>query len=154
MLRAFRLLRIFRLARTWKELNRIVTAMIKSVMSVSYLSLILLLFLFIFALLGMQLFGYKFSVCGVEDADLVCPPGKCNGASASGICLQLADHIGMQAATVAATWILTKPCRAKRAACRSLPFLLLYLHLTPMLRCCRRGCQRPLPGPLSLLCQM
>lgn len=59
VLRAFRLLRIFRLARSWKELHMIIKAMFKSVASTAYLSLLMLLFMFIAALMGMQLFGYK-----------------------------------------------------------------------------------------------
>lgn len=76
VLRAFRLMRVFRLARSWKELNRILSIMIRSLVSVSYLSLLLLLFLFIFALLGMQLFGYKYHFCAADGAQPICPPGK------------------------------------------------------------------------------
>ena len=61
VLRTFRLLRVFKLARSWKELNKIVKTIFKSVASIAYLSLILVLFIFIMALLGMQLFGHK---CG------------------------------------------------------------------------------------------
>lgn len=51
-------MRIFKLARSWKELNNIINTIFKSLASIAYLSLILLLFMFISALLGMQLFGY------------------------------------------------------------------------------------------------
>lgn len=59
VLRTLRLLRVFRLARQWKELNLIIQAMFKSVKSTIYLSLLMLLFMFIAALMGMQFFGYR-----------------------------------------------------------------------------------------------
>jgi hypothetical protein len=51
--RAFRLLRIFRLARSWKSLNRIIKVLIASLLSVSWLTALLFLYLFIGGLLGM-----------------------------------------------------------------------------------------------------
>ena len=63
VLRTFRLLRIFKLARSWKELNKIINTIFQSLASIAYLSLILLLMMFIFALLGMQLFGYRYYYC-------------------------------------------------------------------------------------------
>ncbi|KAK3250718.1 Caveolin-2 [Cymbomonas tetramitiformis] len=75
VLRSFRLLRVFKLARSWKELNQIITTIFKSLASISYLSLILLLFIFIFALLGMKFFGYKFEFCE-GDAYTTCPEGE------------------------------------------------------------------------------
>ena len=58
--RAFRLMRVFKLARRWEELNKIVQTIFKSISSIAYLSLLLLVFIFIMALLGMQIFGYKY----------------------------------------------------------------------------------------------
>lgn len=52
MLRTARLLRVFKLARSWAELNRIITTILKSFSQVLYLSLLLLLFMFVFALMG------------------------------------------------------------------------------------------------------
>ena len=57
--RAFRLMRVFKLARRWAELNKIVRTIFKSLSSIAYLSLLLLVFIFIMALLGMQIFGYR-----------------------------------------------------------------------------------------------
>jgi len=51
--RAFRLLRIFRLARSWKSLNRIINVLLVSLLSVSWLTVLLFLFIFIGGLLGM-----------------------------------------------------------------------------------------------------
>ncbi|EEH58460.1 voltage-gated ion channel superfamily [Micromonas pusilla CCMP1545] len=67
VLRTFRLLRIFKLARSWKALNVIITTMFNSIASISFLSLILMLFMFIFALLGMQVYGYEFVNCDKSD---------------------------------------------------------------------------------------
>ena len=67
--------------RSWKQLNEIISTMIRSLAGISYLSLILLLFMFIFALLGMQLFGYEFVFCdeyGLDEAGgarATCPAG-------------------------------------------------------------------------------
>lgn len=57
--RAFRLMRVFKLARRWEELNKIVRTIFKSLSSIAYLTLLLLVFIFIMALLGMQMFGHK-----------------------------------------------------------------------------------------------
>ena len=54
VLRCFRLLRVFKLARSWKELNRVLTTVLNSLSSIGYLSLLLLLFIFMMAVLGMQ----------------------------------------------------------------------------------------------------
>jgi hypothetical protein len=48
---------------------------LRSFSQVCYLSLLLLLFVYIIALMGMQLFGHKFSSCDVEGARELCPPG-------------------------------------------------------------------------------
>ncbi|GLC39690.1 Caveolin-2 [Pleodorina starrii] len=77
VMRMLRLLRVFRLARNWRELYVIIHAILRSVMSTTYLMLLMLLFMFIAALTGMQLFGYKFMFCDyVEGASAVCPPGQ------------------------------------------------------------------------------
>eukprot|EP00198_Chlamydomonas_reinhardtii_P012109 XP_001701446.1 voltage-gated Ca2+ channel, alpha subunit [Chlamydomonas reinhardtii] len=76
VLRAFRLLRIFRLARSWRDLNIIIRGMFNSVKASFMLVLLMVLFLFIAALVGMQLFGYQFMFCDyVEGAAPTCPLG-------------------------------------------------------------------------------
>ena len=57
VLRAFRLLRVFKLVRSWKNLRVVLQAMLSAVGQLSNLFLLLLLIIFIFALLGMSLFG-------------------------------------------------------------------------------------------------
>lgn len=61
MLRAFRLLRILKLLRSWKSLQRLIGAVLGSAESLSYLMLLCTLVLFVFALLGLQLFGNQFN---------------------------------------------------------------------------------------------
>jgi len=61
-------MRVFKLARSWKQLNLILRTIMVSVQSVGWLSCLLLLFVFIFALMGMQLFGDKFTSCGADNS--------------------------------------------------------------------------------------
>ena len=65
MLRSFRLLRVFKLAKSWKSLNDILTIMKGTVASISNLIVVLCIIIFIFAVMGMQLFGaaYTADVC-------------------------------------------------------------------------------------------
>lgn len=57
-LRAFRLLRIFKLANSWKKLHNLLKTIGRTLKDVSTFSVLLFLFIFIYALLGMELFGY------------------------------------------------------------------------------------------------
>ena len=56
-LRAFRLLRIFKLLRSWTSLRLLLSMVMSSASDLLYFLLILILFLFSFAVMGMQLFG-------------------------------------------------------------------------------------------------
>ena len=56
VLRAFRMLRIFKLARKWKTLREMLLKLINSMKSISYLGLLMLIIMFIYTLLGKQLF--------------------------------------------------------------------------------------------------
>ncbi|KAM9475486.1 voltage-dependent L-type calcium channel subunit alpha-1D [Clarias gariepinus] len=61
VLRCVRLLRIFKVTRHWTALSDLVTSLLNSMKAICSLLLLLFLFLIIFALLGMQLFGGKFN---------------------------------------------------------------------------------------------
>lgn len=57
MFRTFRVLRVARLLRSMKSMMNILSVISRSLSSFVYLAILLFLFIFIYALLGMQLFG-------------------------------------------------------------------------------------------------
>jgi hypothetical protein len=59
-LRAFRLLRIFKLAKSWKPLRDLLSTASATIMESGNFLLLLVLFIYIFSLLGMELFSTKF----------------------------------------------------------------------------------------------
>ncbi|XP_061613084.1 sodium channel protein type 4 subunit alpha A [Phyllopteryx taeniolatus] len=69
VLRSFRLLRIFKLAKSWPTLNMLIKIIGNSVGALGNLTLVLAIIVFIFAVVGMQLFGknYKECVCKISD---------------------------------------------------------------------------------------
>ena len=56
VLRAFRLLRILKLAKSWPTLNKLIRIIGRSLGNLGHLSFVLFIVLFIFAVIGMQLF--------------------------------------------------------------------------------------------------
>ncbi|KRX18133.1 Muscle calcium channel subunit alpha-1 [Trichinella nelsoni] len=60
VLRSARLLRLFKVTRYWDSLRNLVASLLNSLRSIVSLLLLLFLFIVIFALLGMQIFGGKF----------------------------------------------------------------------------------------------
>ncbi|XP_063070137.1 sodium channel, voltage-gated, type I-like, alpha [Engraulis encrasicolus] len=69
ILRSFRLLRIFKLAKSWPTLNMLIKIIGNSVGALGNLTLVLAIIVFIFAVVGMQLFGksYHNFYCQPED---------------------------------------------------------------------------------------
>uniref|UniRef100_A0A674DR61 Sodium channel protein n=1 Tax=Salmo trutta TaxID=8032 RepID=A0A674DR61_SALTR len=69
VLRSFRLLRVFKLAKSWPTLNMLIKIIGNSVGALGNLTLVLAIIVFIFAVVGMQLFGksYKECVCKIAD---------------------------------------------------------------------------------------
>uniref|UniRef100_A0A3B4ZB52 Sodium channel protein n=1 Tax=Stegastes partitus TaxID=144197 RepID=A0A3B4ZB52_9TELE len=69
VLRSFRLLRVFKLAKSWPTLNTLIKIIGNSVGALGNLTLVLAIIVFIFAVVGMQLFGksYKDCVCKISD---------------------------------------------------------------------------------------
>ena len=59
--RIFRVLRVARLLRGLKSMMQIINVIGRSISSFVYLAMLLLLFIFIYALLGMQIFGGNFT---------------------------------------------------------------------------------------------
>uniref|UniRef100_A0A4W4FUA4 Sodium channel protein n=1 Tax=Electrophorus electricus TaxID=8005 RepID=A0A4W4FUA4_ELEEL len=73
VLRSFRLMRVFKLAKSWPTLNMLIKIIGNSVGALGNLTLVLAIIVFIFAVVGMQLFGksYKDCVCKIaEDCEL------------------------------------------------------------------------------------
>ena len=60
VLRCIRLLRGFKVTKYWSAMGNLVKSLVNSISSIVALLVLLCLFIFIFALLGMQLFGGKF----------------------------------------------------------------------------------------------
>uniref|UniRef100_A0A3Q4HE07 Sodium channel protein n=1 Tax=Neolamprologus brichardi TaxID=32507 RepID=A0A3Q4HE07_NEOBR len=69
VLRSFRLLRVFKLAKSWPTLNKLIKIIGNSVGALGNLTLVLAIIVFIFAVVGMQLFGkqYKDCVCKISE---------------------------------------------------------------------------------------
>ena len=65
-LRSLRMLRVIKLARTWTELQDIMGKVLRSLTDISYYSILLIIFIYIFALLGMELFAHN---CKFDDKD-------------------------------------------------------------------------------------
>uniref|UniRef100_A0A3Q2Z9U3 Voltage-dependent L-type calcium channel subunit alpha n=1 Tax=Hippocampus comes TaxID=109280 RepID=A0A3Q2Z9U3_HIPCM len=61
VLRCIRLLRLLKVTRYWTSLSNLVASLLNSVRSIACLLLLLFLFIVIFSLLGMQVFGGKFN---------------------------------------------------------------------------------------------
>ncbi|KAJ7345683.1 hypothetical protein JRQ81_001633, partial [Phrynocephalus forsythii] len=70
VLRSFRLLRVFKLAKSWPTLNMLIKIIGNSVGALGNLTLVLAIIVFIFAVVGMQLFGksYKECVCKISSS--------------------------------------------------------------------------------------
>ncbi|XP_060794420.1 sodium channel, voltage gated, type VIII, alpha subunit a isoform X11 [Neoarius graeffei] len=68
VLRSFRLLRVFKLAKSWPTLNMLIKIIGNSVGALGNLTLVLAIIVFIFAVVGMQLFGknYRDCVCKIH----------------------------------------------------------------------------------------
>ncbi|XP_056157918.1 sodium channel protein type 2 subunit alpha-like [Lampris incognitus] len=63
VLRSFRLLRVFKLAKSWPTLNMLIKIIGNSVGALGNLTLVLAIIVFIFAVVGMQLFGKSYREC-------------------------------------------------------------------------------------------
>ena len=77
MLRMLRVLRILRLMRSWRGLYTIVSTFIKALPQMANLVFLILLTMFMFSLLGMQLFGGLFTPERGYSLMTACPAGIC-----------------------------------------------------------------------------
>jgi hypothetical protein len=64
--RSFRLFRVFKLARSWKDLRDLLATILASLKKVSTAAVLLTIIIFIFALVGMQLYAGEFSDSAFE----------------------------------------------------------------------------------------
>ncbi|XP_064166777.1 sodium channel protein type 2 subunit alpha-like isoform X1 [Anguilla rostrata] len=67
VLRSFRLLRVFKLAKSWPTLNMLIKIIGNSVGALGNLTLVLAIIIFIFAVVGMQLFGKNYRSLHCDD---------------------------------------------------------------------------------------
>jgi len=58
-LRAIRLLRVFKLARSWTSFRDLLHKIIITLKDITNISVLMILFMFIFALVGSEMYGYK-----------------------------------------------------------------------------------------------
>lgn len=58
-LRGFRLLRIFKLAKQWKRFELLLETLGRTLQDIATFSILLFLFIFVFALLGLELFAHR-----------------------------------------------------------------------------------------------
>lgn len=72
-LRAVRLLRIFKLAKSWKSFAKLLQDILKTLGEIQYFGVLLVLFMSIFTLLGMELFGYKVKFNDEDGSKVVAP---------------------------------------------------------------------------------
>lgn len=71
--RGVRLLRVFKLARSWKSFQEILVKIGNSLKDISNFSVLLFLFIFIYSLLGMELFAYRIKF---NEEDIADPNGE------------------------------------------------------------------------------
>jgi hypothetical protein len=69
-MRAFRLLRIFKLAKSWKKFQSLLVTIAHTMASMAPFTVIMLIFIFIYTLLGMELFAKKVNFNSDGDFDL------------------------------------------------------------------------------------
>jgi hypothetical protein len=58
-MRVLRIIRIFRLAKVWKDLQDLLEAITHTVKDISNISVLMMIFIYTFMLIGMELYAYK-----------------------------------------------------------------------------------------------
>ena len=80
MLRMLRVLRILRLMRTWRGLYEVVSILLRAAPQMANIVFLILIFIFMFSLIGMQLFGGLYNPTTGYSLE-PCPGGACPDAS-------------------------------------------------------------------------
>ena len=67
--RAFRLLRVFKLSKSWKKLQFLISTIARALKDISSFSVILFLLIFIYVLLGMELFAKRTKIDPYDESE-------------------------------------------------------------------------------------
>jgi hypothetical protein len=67
--RAFRLLRLFKLAKSWKGLQDLLKKIAATLSQIGYFAILVFLFIFIYSLLGMELFAHNVKLDDDSEVD-------------------------------------------------------------------------------------
>jgi hypothetical protein len=78
VLRAIRILRIFKLARRWKKLAQLLEKMYKTIIEIRTFAVLMLIFMVILMLLGLELFAYKIRYDENDEPEEIYEGLKCN----------------------------------------------------------------------------
>ena len=70
-IRSFRLLRLFKLAREWRRLSQLLTTIVRTFKDVGTFSILMFLFMFVFSLLGMNMYAFKVKFAPDNSLDLI-----------------------------------------------------------------------------------
>jgi hypothetical protein len=80
-LRAVRLLRVFKLARSWVSFRILLEKIVETLKNIWNFAVLMLIFMFIFTLLGMELFGHKIKYNDHDGTAVVTPSPTQHGVS-------------------------------------------------------------------------
>jgi hypothetical protein len=80
-LRAVRLLRVFKLARSWVSFRILLETIMETLKHIGTFAVLMLIFMFIFALLGMELYGHKVKYTDHDRTAVVTPSPTQHGVS-------------------------------------------------------------------------
>lgn len=69
-LRTFRILRLFKLAKSWKQLQLLLRTLWTTVVDIASFTVVLFLFMFIYAILGMELFAENAKFTADDKVDM------------------------------------------------------------------------------------
>ena len=70
-MRTFRILRIFKLAKSWKQLHELLVTLWKTLVDIASFTIVLFLFMFIYAILGMEMFAENAKFTATDKVDMI-----------------------------------------------------------------------------------
>ena len=145
ILRMLRVARMLRLMKSWKGLYKIVMTVVKSIPQMSNVFILMFLIMFIFALVGIQLFGGKYNP-STGFSDVPCPGGECPDGELEPLPHYHFDYFGPAMGTVfclmTGEWIdLMEPATAAVGPAASIYFIVCVVvtsTINPHILSCRR----------------